>query len=97
LPTWVVGVPVASVVVMGLLVCYQRAGCPDTWWFAVRHPLDAVDRTLSIVCSRPGSSGAGGHVVYWAADVAVLAACMAVFTGDHPGGPALVGYPTVTP
>jgi uncharacterized membrane protein YbhN (UPF0104 family) len=33
--------------------------------------------------------------VYWVADVAVLAACMAVFTHGHPGGPALiVGYAT---
>jgi uncharacterized membrane protein YbhN (UPF0104 family) len=94
--TWVVGVPVGSVVVIGLLLCYRRAGCPETWWSAVRHPLDAIDRTLSIMCSRPaGPLALVGMAVYWATDVAVLAGCMAVFTHGHPGGPALVvGYAT---
>jgi uncharacterized membrane protein YbhN (UPF0104 family) len=33
--------------------------------------------------------------VYWAADIAVLAACMAIFTHRDPFGPALVvGYAT---
>ena len=96
LPTWVVGVPVGTVVVIGLLLCYRHAGYPDTWWSPVRHTLDAIDRTLSIVRSRPGGPLAlAGMSVYWVADVAVLLACMAVFTHDHPGRPALVvGYAT---
>jgi glycosyltransferase 2 family protein len=96
LPTWVVGVPIGSVAVIGLLLCYHHAGRPDTWWSPVRHPLDAIDRTMSIMRSRPGGPLAvAGMSIYWAADVAVLAACMAVFTHDHPGGPALiVGYAT---
>jgi uncharacterized membrane protein YbhN (UPF0104 family) len=96
LSSWVVGVPAGAVVVVGLLLCYRHAGCPDTWWFPVRHSLDAIDRAWSIVCSRPGGALAlAGMSVYWVADVAVLAACMAVFTHGHPGGPALVvGYAT---
>ena len=36
-----------------------------------------------------------GMSVYWAADIAALAVCMAVFTHRHPVGPALVvGYAT---
>ena len=49
-----------------------------------------------LVRSWPGGPLAlMGMSVYWAADIAALAACMAVFTHRHPVGPALVvGYAT---
>jgi hypothetical protein len=63
LSSWVVGVPAGAVVVIGLLLCYRHAGCPDTWWFPVRHFLGChrsglVDRLLPAT----GCSGVGGHV-----------------------------------
>jgi uncharacterized membrane protein YbhN (UPF0104 family) len=95
-PSWIIGVPVGTVVAVSLLVVYRRAGRPATWWAPVRHALDAVEGTLQVVRSWPnGPLAMTGMSVYWLLDIGALAACMAVFTHRHGVGPALIlGYAT---
>ncbi len=96
LPSWIAGVPLGTVIALGLLWVYRRAGRPATWWRPGRHALDAIDRTLAVVRSKSdGPLCLLGMSAYWAADVAALAACVAVFTHRHSVGPAIVvGYAT---
>jgi uncharacterized membrane protein YbhN (UPF0104 family) len=96
LPSWTIGVPIGTIIAIALVVCYRQAGRPDKWWSPVRHALDAIERTFRLMRSWPGGPLAvAGMSLYWAADIAALAACMAVFTHRHPLGPALVvGYAT---
>ena len=96
LPSWIIGVPVGTVVALGLLAVHRRVARPDRWWSVLRHVLDALDTTIKVLGSWPtGFVAAVGMCVYWAADVAVLAACMAVFTHRHGVSAALVvGYAT---
>lgn len=96
LPSWIVGVPLGTVGAVGLLILYRRAGRPATWWPAVRHALDAMERTFDVVRSWPnGLLAVSGMSVYWLLDIGALAACMAVFTHRHGVGPALIlGYAT---
>jgi uncharacterized membrane protein YbhN (UPF0104 family) len=96
LPSWMVGVPLETVIALALLWAYKRAGRPDSWWAPARHALNAIDGTFTILRSKSdGPLSLLGMTVYWAADIAVLAACMAVFTHRHAIGPAIiVGYAT---
>jgi hypothetical protein len=96
LPSWVIGVPLGTAIVIALLVCYRQAGRPDNWWSPLRQALDAIEGTFRLVRTWPGGPLAMvGMSLYWAADIAALAACMAVFTHRQPVGPALVvGYAT---
>jgi uncharacterized membrane protein YbhN (UPF0104 family) len=96
LPSWAIGVPLGTIVVIALVVWYRQAGRPDKWWPPLRHALDAIERTFRLVRTWPGGPLAmAGMSLYWAADIAALAACMAVFTHRHPLSPALVvGYAT---
>ena len=88
LPSWIVGVPLGTVGAVGLLILYRRAGRPATWWPAVRHALDAMERTFDVVRSWPnGPLAVSGMSVYWLLDIGALAACMAVFTHRHGVGP----------
>lgn len=95
-PSWIIGVPLGTLLVLGLRRYYRQAGRPDSWWSPIRRLLDAVERTVGVVRPWPGGPVAVvGMSVYWAADIGALAACMAVFTHRHPVGPALVvGYAT---
>ena len=96
LPSWIVGVPIGTLIALALLRAYHRAGRPDTWWAPARHALDAIDGTFKVLRSKSdGPLSLFGMSVYWAADIAALAACMAVFTHRHSVGPAIVvGYAT---
>ena len=96
LPSWIIGVPVGTVITLALLLLYRRKGRPDTWWAPAGHALDAVEGTFRVLRSRSdGPLSLFGMTAYWAADIAVLAACMAVFTHRHSVGPAIVvGYAT---
>ncbi len=96
LPSWAIGVPLGTAIAIMLLVWYRRAARPGNWWSPVRRGLDAIERTFRLAHSWPGGPLAlTGMSVYWAADIAALAACMAVFTRQHPVGPTLVvGYAT---
>jgi uncharacterized membrane protein YbhN (UPF0104 family) len=96
LPSWIAGVPVGTVITLALLHLYRSKGRPGTWWAPARHALDAVEGTFKVLKSRSnGPLAILGMTAYWAADIAVLAACMAVFTHRHSVGPAIVvGYAT---
>ena len=95
-PSWVIGVPVGTLITLGVLRCYREVDRPSSWWSPIRRLLDAVEGSLGVVRSWPGGPLAViGMCVYWTADIAALAVCMAVFTHRHPVGPALVvGYAT---
>ena len=94
--SWIIGVPLGTLIVLGLRRRYRQVGRPESWWSPVRRLLDAVEQTFGVVRSWPdGPLAMVGMGVYWTADIASLAVCMAVFTHRHPLGPALVvGYAT---
>jgi uncharacterized membrane protein YbhN (UPF0104 family) len=96
LPSWIIGVPLGTVIALALFELYRRKGRPHTWWAPARHALDAVEGTFRVLRSKAdGPLSLLGMTAYWAADIAVLAACMAVFTHRHSVGPAIVvGYAT---
>ncbi len=96
LPSWIIGVPVGTVVAIALVATYRRAGRPQSWWKTARHALDAAEGTINALRSRlSGPLALIGMSTYWAADIATLFACMAVFTHRQPVGPAIVvGYAT---
>jgi glycosyltransferase 2 family protein len=96
LPSWVIGVPLGTGVAIGLLLTYRKAGRPRSWWAPVKNGLSAIASTLAVLRSwATGPLSLLGMSVYWAADIAVLAACIAVFTHRHSIGPAIVvGYAT---
>jgi uncharacterized membrane protein YbhN (UPF0104 family) len=96
LPSWIIGVPAGTALTLFLLP--RRAGLRRRGW--VRHrlarTLDAIMATLRMLRSTPnGPLAAIGMAVYWAADIAVLGACLAMFGGHHASIAALiVGYST---
>ena len=96
LPSWIIGVPVGTAVAIGLLVSYRRAGRPQSWWRPGRYALDAAEETIRLLRSwSNGPLALVGMSAYWAADMAALFVCMAVFTHRQPVGPAIVvGYAT---
>jgi len=96
LPSWIIGVPVGTAVTLLLL--------PRRGWLCKRgglrrrlgRSLDAIMATLQMLRSTPnGPLAAAGMAIYWAADIAALGACLALFGGRHAGIAALiVGYST---
>jgi uncharacterized membrane protein YbhN (UPF0104 family) len=96
LPSWIIGVPVGTVLAIALLATYRRAARPQSWWKAVRHALDAAEGTITVLRSRSnGPLALVGMSIYWVAEIATLFACMAVFTHRQSVGPAIVvGYAT---
>jgi uncharacterized membrane protein YbhN (UPF0104 family) len=96
LPSWVIGVPAGTVVT--LLLLPRRGRFRRRGWLRARlaHGLDAIMATMSMLRSTPnGPLAALGMAVYWAADIAVLGACLALFGGGHASIAALiVGYST---
>ena len=96
LPSWIIGVPVGTV--LTLLLLPNRSRLRSRGW--LRHGLcrmlDAIQATLSMLKSTPnGPLAALGMAVYWAADIAVLGACLALFGGHHASIAAIiVGYST---
>ena len=96
LPSWVIGVPAGTIVT--LLLLPNRGRLRRRGW--IRHRLcrmlDAIQATLTMLKSTPnGPLAALGMAVYWAADIAVLGACLALFGGHHASIAAIiVGYST---
>jgi hypothetical protein len=43
LPSWVIGVPVGTVIAIALLVKYHRSGRSDSWWSPLRNQLGAIE------------------------------------------------------
>lgn len=96
LPSWVIGVPAGTVVTLLLLPRRQRLRRRGWLRHRLARSLDAISATLQMLRSQPnGSLAAIGMALYWAADIAVLGACLALFGGHHASIAALVvGYST---
>ena len=96
LPSWVIGVPAGTVIT--LLLLRKRKMMRGRGWLRhrVSRMLDAINATLNMLKSQPnGVLAAVGMALYWAADIAVLGACLALFGGHHASIAALiVGYAT---
>ena len=96
LPSWVIGVPLGTVLTLSLLP--SRHWLRRRGWLQRRlaRGLDAITTTLKMLRSAPnGPLAAAGMALYWAADIAVLGACLAMF-GEHHWSIAtlIVGYAT---
>jgi uncharacterized membrane protein YbhN (UPF0104 family) len=96
LPSWVIGVPAGTVVTLLLLPNRGRLRRRGRLRHRLARTLDAIMATLSMLRSTPnGPLAALGMAIYWAADIAALAACLALFGGHHASIAAIiVGYST---
>ena len=95
-PSWIIGVPLGTIIAVWLLVKYRRAGRPETWWSPLRKNLDAIDGLLSLLKSwRRAPMAIVGMTLYWAGEIAALGLCIDVF-GHRRGAIAviIVGYAT---
>jgi uncharacterized membrane protein YbhN (UPF0104 family) len=95
-PSWIIGVPLGTIIAVWLLAKYRRAGRPDTWWSPLSKNLDAIDGLLSLLESWREAPGAMiGMIIYWAGEIAALGLCIDVF-GHRRGAIAviIVGYAT---
>jgi len=96
LPSWVIGVPVGTVITVTVLVKWRRRGCPDSWWRPLRRYLDAIDGLLDLLRSvRQAPEALAGMLIYWAAEIIALGGCIDVFA--HRRGAVavmIVGYAT---
>ena len=96
LPSWVIGVPVGTAITLLLLPTRGRLGRRGWVRKRLAHGLDAIMATLRMLRTTPnGPLAALGMALYWAADIAALGACLALFGGHHASIAALiVGYST---
>jgi uncharacterized membrane protein YbhN (UPF0104 family) len=95
-PSWIIGVPLGTIIVVGLLLRYRRAGRPETWWKPLRENLDAIDGLITLLKSwRRAPTAMIGMTIYWAGEIAALGLCIDVF-GHRRGAIAviIVGYAT---
>jgi uncharacterized membrane protein YbhN (UPF0104 family) len=95
-PSWIIGVPLGTIIVMWLLLKYRRAGCPKTWWSPLRKNLDSISGLLALLKSWSRAPTAMiGMTIYWAGEIAALGLCIDVF-GHRRGAIAviIVGYAT---
>jgi uncharacterized membrane protein YbhN (UPF0104 family) len=98
LPSWLIGVPAGTALTVVLLPWRGRLRQRGRGWLRRRlvGGLDAIDATLQLLRKPPqGPLAVAGMALYWAADIAVLGACLALFGGRHASVAALiVGYST---
>jgi uncharacterized membrane protein YbhN (UPF0104 family) len=95
-PSWIIGVPLGTIIAVWLLVRYHRRGRPNTWWSPLRNNLDAIDDLVALLKSgRRTPTAAFGMLLYWAGEIAALGLCIDVF-GHRRGAIAVitVGYAT---
>jgi uncharacterized membrane protein YbhN (UPF0104 family) len=93
--SWAVGVPVGAVIALSLLRQRRSLARRDGWRARLAHALDGIAHTLDLVRNvRTGGLALLGMSIYWAADIFVLWACLAVFwPNGHPGVAVIVlGY-----
>jgi hypothetical protein len=94
--SWVIGVPVGTVITVTVLVKWRRRGCPDSWWRPLRRYLDVIDGLLDLLCSvRQAPEALAGTLIYWAAEIIALGGCVDLFA--HRRGAVavmIVGYAT---
>jgi lysylphosphatidylglycerol synthase-like protein len=96
--SWIVGVPVGTVVTLGLLRYRTRIRRGGRFRRAVGRFLEAVARLVKLFAPpRKRSIGAAlGMCVYWAGDMFVLWACLAAFMqhGRPPVSALILAYAT---
>ena len=95
-PSWIIGVPLGTIIAVWLFVRYRRRGRLKTWWSPLRKNLDAIDGLLTLLKSgRSTPTAAIGMRLYWAGEIAALGLCIDVF-GHRRGAIAVitVGYAT---
>jgi uncharacterized membrane protein YbhN (UPF0104 family) len=95
-PSWIIGVPLGTIIAVWLLIKYRQAGRPKTWWSPLRKNLDAIDGLLDLLKSwRRAPTAVIGMLLYWAGEIAALGLCIDVF-GHRRGAIAVitVGYAT---
>ncbi len=97
LPSWVIGVPAGTGIAITLMVIYRLTNRRRPAWSPLRNGLDAIESTLSMLRSWPGGPlTVVGMAIYWAGDIAALAACVAIFNHGHHGSilAVVVGFAT---
>ncbi|MGC2484715.1 MAG: lysylphosphatidylglycerol synthase transmembrane domain-containing protein [Acidimicrobiales bacterium] len=95
-PSWIIGVPLGTIIAVCLLLRYHWRGRPTTWWSPLRNNLDAIDDLLALLKSgRRTPTAAFGMLLYWAGEIAALGLCIDIF-GHRRGAIAVitVGYAT---
>jgi uncharacterized membrane protein YbhN (UPF0104 family) len=81
--SWAVGVPVGAVVALSLVRHRKTLARRDGWRARLAHALEGIVHTLDLVRNvRSGALALVGMAIYWAADIFVLWACLAVFWPD---------------
>jgi uncharacterized membrane protein YbhN (UPF0104 family) len=93
--SWAIAVPVGAAVTLWLLRHRRSLARRRGWRSRLAHALDGIAHTISLVRDvRAGTLAAGGMALYWAADIFVLWACLAVFwPHGHPGIAVIIlGY-----
>jgi uncharacterized membrane protein YbhN (UPF0104 family) len=93
---WAIGVPVGGLVALALLRRRHDLRRSPGWRTRLANGLDGIAETMRL-WRRPqvGLLAFLGMAVYWAADIFVLWACIAVFSGRQPGVAAIIiGYAT---
>lgn len=78
--SWTVGVPVGALIALWLLRHRRALATREGWRARLAHGLDGVAHTLDLVRDRRAAFFALlGMAIYWAGDIFVLWACLAVF------------------
>ena len=78
--SWAIGVPVGAVIALSLLRHRRSLARRNGWRARLAHALDGIAHTLDLVRDyRAGLLALLGMAIYWAADIFVLWACLAVF------------------
>jgi uncharacterized membrane protein YbhN (UPF0104 family) len=93
--SWAVGVPVGAVIALSLVRHRKALARRDGWRARLANALDGIVHTLDLVRDvRSGALALLGMAVYWAADIFVLWACLAVFWPDGRPSAAVIilGY-----
>jgi uncharacterized membrane protein YbhN (UPF0104 family) len=95
--SWAIGVPLGALVALWLLRHRAALAGAGGWRGSIAHGLDAIVQTVSL-WRRPdrGLLAFAGMCAYWAADIFVLWACLAVFSPHRPPGveEIVLGYAT---
>ncbi|HEY4346592.1 MAG TPA: lysylphosphatidylglycerol synthase domain-containing protein [Gaiellaceae bacterium] len=92
--SWVIGVPLGGAIALELLRHRESLRSARGWRERLAGGLDGIAETM-LLWRRPqyGLLAFLGMALYWAADIAVLWACLAVFSGQQPGVAVIVlGY-----
>jgi uncharacterized membrane protein YbhN (UPF0104 family) len=78
--SWTIGVPVGAVIALYLLRHRRALASREGWRARLAHALDGIAHTLELVRDRRAAFFAlVGMTIYWAGDIFVLWACLAVF------------------